>query len=149
MVREQVRQECPGVQAYSSAESLDPYNLSVKMKLGSVYYLFNEYNQAANYFLGAVRINNSYANGYYNLANALSNLKDYSNAVVAMEYVVKLVPEGSDDYKKAQSELQDLKAKAEQAKTTDSEGTTGITEQDIPESTDQNNPDVPLTEPQP
>lgn len=136
------------ISAYTNAEQLDPYNLAIKMKLGSVYNIFGQYNQAANYFLGAVNINNGYANGYYNLSHALSSLNDYTNAVTAMEYVVKLVPEDSDDYKKAQSELQDLKAKAEQAKAVDENSDTGITEEDIPPSSDTESTDEPLTDTQ-
>lgn len=106
------------INSYTQAIRLDGTNPLLRLQLGGVYYANGKYLEAANLFKNSVDLKNDYANGWYNLAQALVQLKDYKNAQVALETVQKLVPADSQDAQKVAQELDDVKAKAAAAPAT-------------------------------
>jgi tetratricopeptide (TPR) repeat protein len=79
--------------------------------LGGLYYSLGRIDDAINLFQTSVILKPDFANGFYNLAAAFNEKKDYQKAYDAMNQTVRLVPVDSADYQKVQKELEDLKQK--------------------------------------
>lgn len=106
------------VQSYSQAINLDPIDPSLRISLGGVYFSLNQYDNAINSFQFAAYAKPDYANAYYNLSAAYAAKNDFDNAIAAMNTVLSLVPKDSNDYKQAQSDLDNLKKKQQAFKET-------------------------------
>ena len=100
------------VDAYNTAINIDPTNAALRLTLGGVYFLKEDYLSAANQFGQAVRLNTSYANAYYNLGQSLGKLKRYDDAKRAYEAAQGLEQKHSGDYTVLMQEIEKLKSLA-------------------------------------
>jgi len=99
------------LQTYAQAISLDPINPGLRIALGGVYYNLGQYDSAVDVFKLAVAAKPDYPNSHYNLSAAYREKKEYDNAIAEMNAVLSLVEKDSQDYKTAETELENLKAK--------------------------------------
>lgn len=99
------------VSAYQKAISLDPQNPAFSLKLGGIYYLYGNYDEAQKYFEQAVLLKPDWANSHYNLAWTYYQKKQYQAAADQMQAVLTLTdPKTAEaDYKKAQKDLEEFK----------------------------------------
>lgn len=142
------------IQSYSQAVALDPANPSLRVEFGGLYYQLAlaqktpaernaQLARAVQEFQVAIKLKKDYANAYYNLAKSLELAENYAEAVISMQQVVAFTDPASDDYPKAVSELETLRAKVPKAgQTTQPEATEPKEEQDTTLSTPS-----PLPEP--
>lgn len=100
--------------SYGKAIFQDPLNPNLRLSVGGVYYVVKNYDLAIRFFTDAINLKGDFANGYYNLSVALKDKGDLANAQAAAEKVLTLVEKDSQDYKVAQSYLDDLKSKTGQ-----------------------------------
>jgi cytochrome c-type biogenesis protein CcmH/NrfG len=96
------------VSAYSGAIRNAPTNPVLRLDLGSFYYAMQNYDRAIRQFQVAIDLKPDWANAYYNLAHAQMEKQDYVSAYQNMQAVVSLLPQDSEDAKKAQEELAEL-----------------------------------------
>jgi tetratricopeptide (TPR) repeat protein len=85
--------------SYNSAIQLDPSNPRLRVELGGVYFTLGDYLSAANQFRQATALKPDYANAYFNFGSALIQLKDYANAMAALDVTKSLIPANSPDRK--------------------------------------------------
>lgn len=99
------------ISAYQRALRLDPYNPVYKNALGEVYYLTEQYKQAAANFAAAIDLKPDYTNARYNLAWSLFRLGLKSDAINHMETVVEELGKtpGTAEYKQARSDLENFR----------------------------------------
>jgi len=97
--------------AYESAVKLDPSNPALFVNIGSIFVGGKQYDNAIGLFQRAIQLNPSYANAYYNLANAFKLKGDTVAAAATLTDTLKLVPAESSDYAKIQNELDALQQK--------------------------------------
>jgi tetratricopeptide (TPR) repeat protein len=96
--------------SFVQAVRLDPTNPRLRVDLGGFLFSLQNYDAAIDQFKRAVELKPDFANAYYNLAYAYKQKKDYPQAFVAMQQVVKLVGQDSTDFDKATGELEQLRA---------------------------------------
>lgn len=101
------------VSAYQQAIVLDPRNPVLRLDLGGIYYLFQNYEEAQRMFEQAVSLKPDWANAHFNLAWTYYQKGMYGPAVDQMGVVVGLIDAATqqEDYKAAQKTLDDFKAK--------------------------------------
>lgn len=113
------------ISSYQQAILLDSYNPTLRLELGSVYYLLQQYDQAQRLFEQSVSLKPDWANAHYNLAWAYYQKELYGNAVQQMQIVTDLLDpaQAEQDYKRAQEDLKMMQEKAQEAtaNTTDEE----------------------------
>jgi len=97
------------LQAYSQAARLDPANPNLRLAIGGVYYSAKNYDAAATNFLQAANLKGNYANAYYNLAAAYREKKEWAKAAQAMQAAINNLPRESEDRKKAEGELDEIR----------------------------------------
>lgn len=99
--------------AYGQAIQRDSLNPALRVTVGGIYYAAKNYDLAIRFFSDAANLKPDYANAYYNLAIALRDKGDYTNAVVVAQQLVNIVgkDQKSADYKTATQLLSDLKGK--------------------------------------
>ncbi len=101
------------ISSYQRAVQLDPLNPSYKIELGGLFYALQQYNDAERLFESAIASKPNWANGYYNLAWAAYQRKDFAKAVNAMQNVVSLLESDSkankESLEKAKKELEEFK----------------------------------------
>ena len=104
------------ISSYQQAILLDSYNPTLRLELGSVYYLLQQYDQAQRLFEQAVSLKPDWANAHYNLAWAYYQKELYGNAAEQMQIVTALLDpaQSEEDYKKAQKDLDMMKEKAQE-----------------------------------
>lgn len=97
--------------AYGRAIENDPLNPALRVAAGNVYYQAKNYDMAVRFFDDAVSIKPDFPNGLYNLALALRDKGNTSDAITVAERLVSNLqdkPE-SEDYKVAAELLSKLK----------------------------------------
>jgi len=99
------------ITAYQQAINLDPFNPQLRISLGGIFYSLANWDEAINQFGLAVQLKPDLANAHYNLSAAFREKGDFEKAANAMETALSLVPIDSEDYQKAQEELEALKKK--------------------------------------
>ena len=99
------------IAAYQQAIALDPLNPNLRLSLGGVYFALGQYDEAVKWFEQVVNLKPNFANGHYNLSAAYREKGDFARATGEMETTLSLIPRDSDDWKKANSELEALKKK--------------------------------------
>lgn len=109
--------------AYGRAIQLDPINPALRVNVGGIYYGAKNYALATRYFTDAANLKPDYANAYYNLAIALRDSNDLTNAALVAQQLVNLLGKNTKttDYQTANALLSDLKSKlanAQQQQTT-------------------------------
>jgi len=92
-------------QAYSQAGVLDTINPALRLDFGGLLYALGSYDQADRVFEQAVTLKSDLANSWYNWAYTAKQLNRLGDAVARLTQAVNLVPAGSGDYEKANSEL--------------------------------------------
>ncbi|MFZ5424197.1 MAG: tetratricopeptide repeat protein [Patescibacteria group bacterium] len=138
------------IRSYSTAVQLDPTNPRLRVDLGGIYYLKGDYLSAANLFREATRLKPDYANGYYNLANALKQLNAPQDALKQLEIAQRLVEAGSPDAERIAAEIEALKANPTVAGVTTQTGPTveELAQQGLPEEQkEETAPQEPLSIP--
>lgn len=95
--------------SYEKTIELDPNNPRLLLSLGGAYIHQKKYDEAIDVFEKAARMRPSYANAYYNLANAYRIKGDTVKAAEALEKTISLVLPESSDYYKAKNELDALR----------------------------------------
>lgn len=107
------------ISSYQQAILLDSYNPTLRLELGSVYYLLQQYDQAQRLFEQAVSLKPDWANAHYNLAWAYYQKEMYGQAVQQMQIVTDLLDpsRAEEDYKRAHQDLEMMRERAEQAAT--------------------------------
>lgn len=105
------------VSAYQQAIVLDPRNPVLRLDLGGIYYLFQNYDEAQKMFEQAVSLKPNWANAHFNLAWTYYQKGLYGPAVDQMQIVVGLIDPATqqEDYKAAQNTLEDFKKKYQEA----------------------------------
>lgn len=104
------------IASYRRAILQDPNNPLIRLNLGGVYYSLKDYEEAEKLFEVAAALKPDWANAFYNLAWAQFQNKKYDNAVANLESVLKTLDKESEDYKKAQENLEAFKAAAADTK---------------------------------
>lgn len=101
------------ISSYQRAIVLDPRNPIYRLNLGGVYFSMGNYDEASKLFEQTVSLKPDWSNAYYNLAWASYQKGDYQRAAAAMQNVISLLDPTKDgeDYKKAQQNLEEFKAK--------------------------------------
>jgi len=101
------------VSAYQQAIVLDPRNPVLRLDLGGIFYLFQNYDEAQRMFEQAVSLKPDWANANYNLAWTYYQKGLYGSAVDQMQVVVGLIDPAKqpEDYKSAQKNLDEFKVK--------------------------------------
>lgn len=94
------------------AVSLDPTNPQLRLRLGGLYLQANDPTKALEQFMTSAKLKPDFANAYYNIANIYKLAHDPFNAQVALEQTRNLVPDGSDDARKVDEEIQALTKRA-------------------------------------
>jgi tetratricopeptide (TPR) repeat protein len=103
--------------AYNTAIQLDPVNPELRLNLGGVYFAAGDYLSAANQFRQATTLKPDYANARYNFALSLVALGELQQAKTELEVTKLLLPEGSEDRKIVENEIQNLASKIQPAQT--------------------------------
>ena len=99
------------ISAYQRAILSDPQNPTYRVGLGGVYYSLQKYDDALKFFEQAVSLKPDWPNASYNYAWANFQIKDYPQAVNALQATLKLVDPklNKADYEKVQKELVEFK----------------------------------------
>ncbi|OGM83794.1 hypothetical protein A2434_01660 [Candidatus Woesebacteria bacterium RIFOXYC1_FULL_41_14] len=129
------------IQTYTQAVALDPLNPELRIALGGVYYALEDYDSAISAFQLAAVAKNDYPNSHYNLAAAYAAKKDYDKAIASMETVLSLISKDSEDYKTAQTVMDQLKAQKSPATEATSQNLTP------PQTVQETNVEPPITLP--
>lgn len=96
------------VAALAQAIQNNPSNPQLRLELGGVYYSLSRYDQAIRMYQQAAELKPDWANAYYNLSAAHKQKKELAPAYDYLRQVLRLVPQDSADYTKAQGELEEL-----------------------------------------
>lgn len=94
--------------AYNQAVSLDPINPNLRISLGGIFYALGRFDDAIRAFELSVLAKADFANGLYNLSAAYREKGEIEKAIEAMKQVLALLPQDSNDYNTAKSELEAL-----------------------------------------
>ncbi|MBI5620914.1 tetratricopeptide repeat protein [Candidatus Gottesmanbacteria bacterium] len=97
------------IAAYQQAMQLDPTNPTIRLRLGGAYVGQQKFDQATQSYTAAIQLKPDYANAYYNLAFVYRQTKKYLPAALATREALKYVTPGSDDVKRGNQELSDLR----------------------------------------
>ena len=117
--------------AYNTAIQLDPDNPELRLNLGGVYFAAGDYLSAANQFRQATTLKPDYANARYNFALSLVALGELQQAKTELEVTKLLLPEGSEDRKVVENEIQNIASKIQTPQAEEKplvEELTGVTE---------------------
>jgi Flp pilus assembly protein TadD len=102
------------VSSYQQAIALDPQNPALRLELGGIYYVLNNFDDAQRLFEQTVALKRDWPNAHYNLAWTLYQKQDYKNAVTEMQNVITLLDQQKStgaDYKKAKADLAEFMKK--------------------------------------
>ena len=105
------------ISTYQQAIIRDPRNPALRLDLGGIFYLFQNYSEAQRLFEQAVALKPDWSNAHYNLAWAYYQQELYQPALEQMQIVVGLLDPATqeEDFKKSQKELEDFKAKLQES----------------------------------
>lgn len=103
--------------SYTRAIQFDPTNPQLRLALGNMFFTNKDFASAQRYYQAAISLKRDYANAHYNNAQALLQLKDYKNASLELQVVLRLLPNNSADKKKVEEELAQLNKSPEVAGT--------------------------------
>jgi len=98
------------VLAYTNAIQNNPTNPLLRLQFGSILYNQQKFEDAAVLFEQAYNLKPDLANTAYSLANTLTALKQFDKAKVVYERTLTLLEPDSEDYKRAQKELEVVNA---------------------------------------
>lgn len=136
--------------AYGRAIALDPLNPLLRLAVGGVYFQAKNYDLAIRFFDDAVALKPDYPNALYNLAIALKEKGNLTEAVRVTERLVAILQDKPDsqDYKTASQLLSDLKAQAPaENQPPAATPSAALEKQNLPKVLDLPNPDRVATPP--
>jgi tetratricopeptide (TPR) repeat protein len=121
------------LQYLNQATVVDPANPILRVEYGGLFYQLSQLvedpetkasllDQAVKQFQTAVQLRPNYANGYYNLANALDKKGAFRQAYQAMTQALANIDQDSTDYEQAQKELLVLEQKLPKAPQQEADG---------------------------
>ncbi len=87
----------------------DPVNPLLRIDLGGLFYGFGNYEIAIDNFKRSIELKPDFANAYYNLSWGYKQDNNPVQAFLAMQRVLALVPQDSEDFIKAAQELEELR----------------------------------------
>lgn len=99
------------VASLQQAITLDPYNPSLYIDLGGVYFQLGQYDNALNQFQIAARLKPDFANAYYNLGHAYEAKGDLNNALLQYQAVKQLTVDDKTSLAKIDAEIAALQEK--------------------------------------
>lgn len=99
--------------SYGRAIQRDPLNPALRVNVGGIYYTIKNYDLAIRFFSDAANLKPDYANAYFNLAIALREKGDFTNAKAVADQTVKILSTNPNtpDYKVAKKLSDELQAK--------------------------------------
>ena len=99
------------ISAYQRAILADPQNPGYRISLGGVYYSQKKYDDALRFFEQAISLKPDWTNANYNYAWANFQIKNYPQAVNALQATLKLLDPklNKTDYDKVKKELEEFK----------------------------------------
>jgi tetratricopeptide (TPR) repeat protein len=97
------------ISAYQRAIIADPNNPALRLNLGGVYFSLKNYDEAINLFTQSINLKPDWPNAHYNLAHAFFLKLEYQKAASEMQNTLTLLDPKSEDFKKAQQELDEFK----------------------------------------
>lgn len=110
--------------AYNRQIALDATSPVARIQAGGFLMALGQANQALNLFTQAVNLKPDWNAAHYNLATLLVQAQQYKDAAVELQRTLDLTPSNSEDYKKLQEELEQVK-KLIPPEATPSAGTSG------------------------
>lgn len=96
------------LETYKQAIALDPQNPQLRLKLGEIYFLQENYPAAIAAFSSAIELKKDFANAHYNLGLAFKKNKEFENAYREFSTALDLIPKESEDYQKVKKEIDEL-----------------------------------------
>jgi len=93
---------------YGQAIALDPTNPSLRVQLGTFYFLLGDLDQAIRILNQAIDLKPDWNVPYYNLSLIYKTKKDYPRALAFAKEAQKYTQAGSDDAKQIDSEIKTL-----------------------------------------
>ncbi len=100
----------------NQAIALDPFNPTLYIELGGIYYQLKQWDAAQNQFQVAINLKRDYANGYYNLGHTLEQKNDLTNALAAYQVVKQLSGTNKQNVDQINKEIAAIEAKIGQQK---------------------------------
>ena len=122
--------------AYGRAIQRDPLNPALRISVGGIYYQAKNYDLAIRFFTDAANLKPDNANAYFNLAIALRDKGDLTNAKLVADQAVNLLSKNreSQDFKIATALVKELTDKiAENPEAAESGATIPGQESNIPD----------------
>lgn len=101
--------------AYVQAISTNPNNPTLRVELGGMLVGLQQYNDANLLFQQAAELKPDLANAYYNLANSLRLSGQLEQSKLAYQKTLTLIPANSEDYTRANQELETLEKEIQTA----------------------------------
>ncbi len=99
------------IASYNQAISLDPNNPRLHLELGGLFFALKDYDSAGRLYERAIELKPNWANSHYNLAQIMKLKKD-PRAIDQLRAVLQLLDTSSEDYKKVQTEINELSQQA-------------------------------------
>lgn len=93
---------------YTQAISVDPTNPSLRVQLGSFYYLLGNYDSAIKVLDQALELKPDWNITYFNLAEVYKTKKDFPTALAYMKAGLKYTDQKSEDITKINDEIKSL-----------------------------------------
>lgn len=97
--------------SFQTAINIDPPNPQLRLDAGGLFYAAAQYDLALDYFRQAVNLKPNLPNAHYNLANAFKQLGKFNEAWVEYQTTLTLITADSDDAKKINAEMEEIKSK--------------------------------------
>ncbi len=98
------------VNSYVSAIQASPNDPTLRIELGGIFYAAEQYAQATQFFEQAVSLKGDLPNALYNLANSYREAGNLEASRRMYQETLRLVQPDTDDYVRAQEELQEVEA---------------------------------------
>lgn len=95
--------------AYNRQMTLDPVSPLPRIAIGNLFMHLQQYDQAQTFFVAAINLKPDWNIAHHNLAVLYAQTKKYKEAQQELQSALDLTPSDSDDYKKLQKELGDIK----------------------------------------
>jgi len=97
------------LKSYQRAAELNPKDPNPLLFIGEIHFLSGNFQGAAEAFLEAAKMDPEFARAYYNLAVAYNALGEPDRAIQALEKVLEILPEDSEDREQVEKDLSFLK----------------------------------------
>ncbi len=97
------------LKSYQRAAELNPKDPNPPLFIGEIHFLSGNFQGAADAFLQATEVSPDFARAHYNLAVAYNALGEPDRAIKALERVLEILPEDSEDREQVEKDLTFLK----------------------------------------